>query len=179
MNFLWKRTMSYDDIKDIYEAVIPECDLGNLTSNLITEINPVTNKLELNDTFLTSYPDIYRAYIATLPESNKIIACGVVGYLKKSDALYIDCWTLEKSIRGNKLSYSGFNSWLNFVKKDFLTQTNRLIIEVYVHNIILWQKIMNISILDIDNDVIKYRTITPNIIMGCGFESKNRCNTNI
>jgi hypothetical protein len=90
--------------------------------------------------------------------------------LLKSDVLHIDCFALDISIRGNNLSYEAFNSFIITIESELNKPINRILMEVYTHNIDAWNKIMNLEVLKIDH-VVKQKVKSDVIIMGKGFES--------
>ena len=148
IKFIWMRCMDYTKMQELYEAVIPIQDLWNET------------------TMLTKYPNIMRGYIAHNINGD-VIACAVVGLLEKHNIMYIDCFTISNTIRGNKFSYVAWNTFIEFVNNEWSeVNTHKIIIEVYHKNIPIWAKVMNINILGIDEYVTKPKLFTDNSIMG-------------
>lgn len=149
--FRWIRCLDYNDMKEIYEYAIPQCDIWERD-------------------IVKDHPDFMRGYIA-YDSSNNVIACGVIGKLIETNTMYIDCFTISNSIRGNHLSYEAWNTFLDFVKKDFDINTERLIIEVYHKNINIWRKVMGVEISPIDSDVIKPGLVEKTVIMERGMRN--------
>jgi hypothetical protein len=88
--------------------------------------------------------------------------------------MYIDCFAITPEIRGNKLSYLAWNSFIKFLNEKFpQINTDKLIIEVYLQNIVVWNKVMGIEVLNIDEIVTKPKLITPTVIMGKNIKSKD------
>lgn len=138
-------------MKDLYEAVIPAVDIWD--TNIITK-----------------YPDNMRGYVA-YDNDNNIVACSVICNLRFTQAMYIDCFTICQSIRGNGYSYLAWNSFLEFIKNDWDINTNCFIIDVYPQNVKIWRKIMGIEILNIDDKVVKPNIISETVTMGKGIWS--------
>jgi hypothetical protein len=147
MAFNWSQTFEYNDMKELYELVIPKDDLWN----------PL---------ILTKHPDKVNGFVAR-DNDGKVIACAVIANLNKSNATYIDCFAIVPEIRGNKLSYVAWNSFIEFLNEKYKQyNTNKLIIEVYLQNVAIWHKVMGIDVLNIDAIVTKSKLITPTLIMG-------------
>lgn len=144
MMFNWSQTFEYNDMKSLYELVIPKDDL-------------------IHPSILTNHPDKLNAFVARDNEGN-VIACAVIAKLNKTNATYIDCFAIVPEIRGNKLSYVAWNSFIAFIDGKF--NTDRIIIEVYLHNIPIWHKVMGIDVLNIDAIVTKPFLFNPTEIMG-------------
>lgn len=131
MQFTWRRC-SYYEMKELYELVIPECDRW------------------VGDKFLDT--DIIKGFIAE--ENGEVIACSVICNLEISETMYIDCFAISPSIRGKKLSYIAWNTFIEFINNNYPEiNTDRLIIEVYLQNIELWGKIMGIESLNMTNAI--------------------------
>jgi hypothetical protein len=154
MEFNWKQTLEYNEMKELYELVIPKDDLWN----------PL---------ILTKYPDKVKGFIAQ-DNSGNVISCAIIANLNKTNAMYIDCFAISPEIRGNKLSYLAWNTFIEFLNEKFKEiNTDRVIIEVYLQNVSIWNKVMGINVLNIDGMVTKPKLITPNIIMGKNIMSIN------
>lgn len=150
MSFTWKRCQAYDEIKTLFESVIPDEDCWD-KSNM-----------------LTKYPNKFRGY-TTIDGK----ACATVGWLSKTQTLHIDCFAIDQSIRGNGKSYEAWNTFLEFIQIEWPdVKTNKLLIEVYTKNCIVWGKVMDVINLGIDDSVVKMRVKNPVIIMGKNLNSK-------
>lgn len=150
--FVWQRCMDYDVMKTLYEQVIPAADLWN-------------------PTILTKHPDKIRGYVA-YDDMNNVTACAVIGNLEKSATMYIDCFAIVDNLKGKKLSYIAWQTFIEFVKVEWSeVNTNKLIIEVYLQNVIIWAKVMGVDVLNIDSLITKPKLVTDTIIMGKNIDS--------
>jgi hypothetical protein len=148
MDYQWERCIDYNEMKELFETVIFDEDCWDKKN------------------MLTKHKDLFRGYIAKY--NNKVIACGTIAWLKNSEVLHIDCFALSNDIRGMGMSYSLFNSFLIFVKNEWsiIKNIDKLLIEVYLPNVEVWNKIMGVVDLKIDNKVTKNRVKNSVIIMG-------------
>jgi len=114
MAFKWTNRPGYICVIDLFENE----DYWNEEHRLIK------NKYQVNE------------YVATLNDDTKIIAHAIVGWLLETKTLHIEFFAIDPSIRGKGLSYSAWNSLLDFVQKDFnIVTTDNLLIEAYFKNI--------------------------------------------
>lgn len=92
----------------------------------------------------------------------------LIGYQKHKH-----CFTIDPKIRGLGRSYDAWNTFLEFIKDDWsYVKTDRILIEVYTKNCIVWGKVMKVVNLEIDDDVTKMRVKNPVVIMGKNMISK-------
>ena len=153
IEFKWNRCMDFSQMNNIYESIIPAVDL-------------------LNPTILIKYPDIIKGYVA-FDNDGEIIACSVIGLLKKTNVTYIDCFTISKRIRENHLLHTAWKSFVDFLNhKCIEINTNRLIMEVYLENAVIWNKVMCVEKLEIDNIVQKPKLFNETEIMGLNISIK-------
>lgn len=136
MRIMWKRIFSFDSLKELYESVTPEEDRNN--------------------SLLSRFPDIYRAF--SYNNNGNIEAFGVIGLLKENNAFMIDLFALDKSIRNKGLARPIFQSFIENLPKIW-PEINKMkdswLLEAYLHNIVPWCKIMNMEIAETKIPAIK------------------------
>lgn len=147
MEFNWSQTFDYNEMITLYE-------LG------------ITKDILWNPSLLTKQPDKVSGFVAR-DNDGKIIACAVIANLHKTNATYIDCFAIVPEIRGNKLSYVAWNRFIEFLNEKYKQfNTNKLIIEAYLKNVVIWNKVMGIDVLNIDTIVTRPYLFNDTKIMG-------------
>lgn len=158
MSFKWSRCLHYNEMKELFEKVIPDEDCWD------------------KENMLTKHPEWVRGYVATFGNETKVVAISVVGWLPETKTLHIDCFAIDESVRGKGLSYCAWSTFLDFVQKEWIVLTSdnewngvsvdNLLIEVYLKNVKAWNKIMKVEPTGIDRYVKKNKVKNDVLIMG-------------
>src|SRR5438876_9733303 len=123
---MWQRSGCVNPFRQLYELVTPEKDR--------------------NESLLKRFPDRYRAYY--LEENNTVVAFGVIGWLPKNKVWMIDLFALDPSIRGQGRARTLFHYFRDSVANQWpkvKEGKDHYLLEAYLHNIVPWCKIMNMT----------------------------------
>jgi len=85
----------------------------------------------------------YRAYVAR-DYLKLVVAIAIATILPKTQTLHVEDFALHPRIRGKGHARELWKSWRLFVRSDW-TSIEALTIEVYMHNIEPWRKIMGVT----------------------------------
>jgi hypothetical protein len=130
INWCWERTKDRNLLHEILSIVEIKP----------TELNAILRCVEETD--------VYNAYIAYNSESKKIEAIAIATWLPKFNTLHIEDFALHPRIRKAGHSVTLWNSWVHFISESekWICDANvSMTIEVYIHNVVAWRKIMGVE----------------------------------
>ena len=123
--FIWKRQQDHNLFTEILEIVEPFQKEREAILDCIKE---------------TLY---YRTYIATDKEE-LVVAIAIATFLPKTETLHVEDFALHPRIRRKKYARKLWNDWRTLVRSEW-TSVEALTIEVYLHNVEPWGKIMKVT----------------------------------
>jgi hypothetical protein len=154
-SYKWERCNNYNELKEILEIVEPN----------------IYDK----EGIIKRYPAHYRAYVARgAPNSiPQIGAIAIAAFLPKSRTLHIEDFAIHPYLRGLGYARLAYSSWRAFVWLEWYEAApaylngGGIMIEVYLHNVEAWRKIMGVTEVDVGSRQSRLlKKSTPIIVMG-------------
>jgi acetoin utilization deacetylase AcuC-like enzyme len=158
------------DIDAKYEwqrLVVPNGPLFESFIEIMKGIEPNTPKVP---GLITYDPKNYRCYVARdISGQLGCLAIGIACYLPKCNVLHVEDFALNPKIYGKGMSRGLYSSWREFVCSEW-PEANKAgisntMIEVYLHNVEPWKKIMGVEKVKVPQPAIFIREDTPIVLM--------------
>jgi ribosomal protein S18 acetylase RimI-like enzyme len=130
----WRRTFDIGEIEEILSLVEPNK----------TERNAIIQCIQ--------HTDVYRMYVAERVqllriEKKLVDGIAIATWLPQTETLHVEDFAIHPRIRGQKHAAQLWQSWWRMIvdQEKWVKENVTMTIEVYLHNVEAWRKIMQVN----------------------------------